>query len=83
MRTRRVLIIAGKLEAEIAELESQEDRQMFLSDAGLKEPGVNRLVRSAYHQLDLQTFFTAGPKEVRAWTIHRGMTAPTGSRCDP
>jgi GTP-binding protein YchF len=71
-----VLIIAGKLEAEIAELESSEDRQEFLSDAGLTEPGVNRLVRSAYHLLDLQTFFTAGPKEVRAWTIHRGMTAP-------
>ena len=71
-----MLVIAGKLEAEIAELESREDRQEFLSDAGLKEPGVDRLVRSAYHQLDLQTFFTAGPKEVRAWTIHRGMTAP-------
>ena len=71
-----VLIIAGKLEAEIAELESGEDRLEFLSDAGLTEPGVNRLVRSAYHLLDLQTFFTAGPKEVRAWTIHRGMTAP-------
>jgi ribosome-binding ATPase len=71
-----VLIIAGKLESEIAELDSMEDRQAFLSDAGLTEPGVNRLIRSAYHMLDLQTFFTAGPKEVRAWTIHRGMTAP-------
>ena len=71
-----ILIIAGKLEAEIAELETIEDRLEFLSDAGLTEPGVNRLVRSAYHLLDLQTFFTAGPKEVRAWTIHIGDTAP-------
>jgi ribosome-binding ATPase len=71
-----VLVIAGKLESEIAELESMEDRSVFLADAGLKEPGVNRLVRSAFHLLDLQNFFTAGPKEVRAWTIRKGMTAP-------
>lgn len=71
-----VLIVAGKLEAEIAELESAEDREIFLADAGLKEPGVNRLVRSAFHLLDLMNFFTAGPKEVRAWTIKKGMTAP-------
>lgn len=71
-----VLIVAGKLESEIAELESQEDREVFLADAGLTEPGVNRLVRSAFHLLDLQNFFTAGPKEVRAWTIRKGMTAP-------
>jgi hypothetical protein len=71
-----VLVIAGKLEAEIAELETAEDREIFLSDAGLNEPGVNRLVRSAFHLLDLQNFFTAGPKEVRAWTIKKGMTAP-------
>jgi GTP-binding protein YchF len=71
-----VLIVAGKLEAEIAELETVEDREVFLTDAGLKEPGVNRLVRSAFHLLDLQNFFTAGPKEVRAWTIKKGMTAP-------
>lgn len=69
------LIIAGKLEAEIAELDNTDDQNAFLADAGLKEPGVNRLVRAAYHLLNLQTFFTAGPKEVRAWTIHRGMTA--------
>jgi hypothetical protein len=74
-----ILVIAGKLEAEIAELETPDDRAVFLTDAGLAEPGVNRLVRSAYHLLDLQTFFTAGPKEVRAWTIHRGMTAPQAS----
>jgi GTP-binding protein YchF len=71
-----VLIVAGKLEAEIAELETTEDREIFLADAGLNEPGVNRLVRSAFHLLDLQNFFTAGPKEVRAWTIKKGMTAP-------
>jgi GTP-binding protein YchF len=71
-----VLVIAGKLEAEIAELESAEDREVFLADAGLPEPGVNRLVRAAYHLLNLQAFLTAGPKEIRAWTIHQGMTAP-------
>ncbi len=71
-----VLIVAGKLESEIAELETAEDRQIFLADAGLNEPGVNRLVRSAFHLLELQNFFTAGPKEVRAWTIKKGMTAP-------
>ena len=71
-----VLIVAGRLESEIAELESKDDRLAFLSDAGLTEPGVNRLVRSAFHLLDLQIFFTAGPKEIRAWTIRNGMTAP-------
>lgn len=71
-----VIIVAGKLESEIAELDSEDDRTVFLSDAGLTEPGVNRLVRSAFHLLDLQIFFTAGPKEVRAWTIKKGMTAP-------
>lgn len=71
-----VLVVAGKLESEIAELETPEDREIFLSDAGLTEPGVNRLVRSAFHLLDLQNFFTAGPMEVRAWTIKKGMTAP-------
>ncbi len=71
-----VIVIAGKLEAEISELDTQEDRTAFLEDAGLHEPGVNRLVRSAYDILDLMSFFTAGPKEVRAWTIHKGMTAP-------
>ncbi|HRW68150.1 redox-regulated ATPase YchF [Lentimicrobium sp.] len=72
----QVLVIAGALEAEIAELESVEDRGIFLEDAGLSEPGVNKLVRSAYDILNLMSFFTAGPKEVRAWTIKKGMTAP-------
>ena len=71
-----VLIIAGQMEAEISELEDEEDRISFLSDLGLEEPGVNKLIRSAYHLLNLQTFFTAGPKEIRAWTIRKGMSAP-------
>jgi GTP-binding protein YchF len=70
-----VIVVAGKLEEEIAELENEDDRQLFLSDAGLPEPGVNRLIRSAYKLLNLSSFFTAGPKEVRAWTIKNGMTA--------
>ena len=71
-----VLIIAGEMEAEIAELESMDDRLEFLKDAGLDQPGVNKMIRTAYDLLDLQSFFTAGPKEVRAWTIKKGMTAP-------
>jgi ribosome-binding ATPase len=74
-----LLVIAGAMEAEIAELESPEDRMAFLSDVGLSEPGVNKLVRSAYKFLNLITFFTVGPKEIRAWTIHDGMTAPQAS----
>jgi GTP-binding protein YchF len=71
-----LLLIAGKTEAEIAELENEEDRIAFLKDAGLEEPGVDKLVRAAYQLLNLQTFFTIGPKEIRAWTIKKGMTAP-------
>ncbi|MDX9812239.1 MAG: redox-regulated ATPase YchF [Bacteroidales bacterium] len=71
-----ILVIAGEVEAEIAELESRDDRIAFLKDAGLEEPGVDKLVRAAYRMLNLQTFFTVGPKEIRAWTIKRGMTAP-------
>ena len=69
-------IIAGETEAEIAELENREDRLAFLKDVGLSEPGVDKLVRAAYKMLNLQTFFTVGPKEIRAWTIKKGMTAP-------
>lgn len=72
----KVLIIAGKLEAEIAELDDPEDRTAFLEDASLKEPGVNKLIRAAYDVLNLQSFFTIGKTENRAWTIHKGMTAP-------
>jgi GTP-binding protein YchF len=68
--------LAGAFEAEIAELEDPDDRAAFLEDGGLKEPGVNKLIRAAYKMLNLQSFFTAGPKEVRAWTIRKGMTAP-------
>ena len=71
-----ILIIAGETEAEIAELENKEDRLAFLKDAGLEEPGVDKLVRAAYKMLNLQTFFTVGPKEIRAWTVKIGMTAP-------
>jgi GTP-binding protein YchF len=74
-----IIIVAGKLEAEIAELEDLEDRKAFLADAGLSEPGVNRLIQTAYHLLNLQSFFTAGPKEVRAWTIHKGENAQQAS----
>lgn len=74
-----VIIVAGELEAEITELEDENDRVEFLTDAGLTEPGVNRLVRAAYDALNLQSFFTAGPKEVRAWTIKKGMKAPEAS----
>ncbi len=71
-----ILVLAARMEAEIAELDSEEDRLAFLADAGITEPGVNRLVRSAYAMLNLMSFFTVGPKEIKAWTIHRGMTAP-------
>ena len=71
-----ILVIAAGLESDIAELEDPDDRKAFLEDAGLEEPGVDRLVRSAYSMLNLISFFTAGPKEVRAWTTRRGSTAP-------
>jgi GTP-binding protein YchF len=71
-----VLVIAAKLEADIADFEDPADRKAFLDDAGLTEPGVNKLVRAAYNLLNLQSFFTVGPKEIRAWTIKKGMTAP-------
>jgi len=71
-----VLVIGAKIEADITELETYDERQMFLDELGLEEPGVNRLIRSAYSLLNLQTYFTAGVKEVRAWTIYKGMTAP-------
>jgi ribosome-binding ATPase len=74
-----ILVIAGAVEAEIAELESVEDRLAFLKDAGLNEPGVDKMVRAAYKMLNLQTFFTVGPKEIRAWTIKKGMNAPQAS----
>ena len=71
-----ILFIAGKIESEIAELESAEDRMEFLSDVGLTEPGVNKVIRAAYKLLNLISFFTVGGKENRAWTIRKGMLAP-------
>lgn len=71
-----VLVLAVATEADIMELEEYEERQMFLEDIGLSEPGVSKLIRTAYKLLNLQTYFTAGVKEVRAWTIHIGDTAP-------
>jgi GTP-binding protein YchF len=73
---KEILVLAAKLESEIAELEDEEDRKAFLDDAGLKEPGVNKLIRSAYSLLNLISFFTMGPKENRAWTVRRGTRAP-------
>ena len=70
-----VVPICAALEAQIADL-PEEDKQVFLADMGMQEPGLDRLIRAAYERLGLQTYFTAGPKEVRAWTIHRGDTAP-------
>jgi GTP-binding protein YchF len=70
-----VVAICAKTEAELAEME-EEDKVMFLSDMGQTEPGLNRLIRAAFSLLGLQTYFTAGVKEVRAWTIHIGDTAP-------
>lgn len=71
-----VLVIGAKIEADIMELETYDERQMFLDELGLEEPGVNRLIRAAYALLNLETYFTAGEKEVRAWTIKKGTTAP-------
>ncbi len=71
-----VIFVTAAIEAEIASLETPEEREMFLSDIGLNEPGVNKLIHAAYHLLKLQTYFTAGVQEVRAWTIHQGDTGP-------
>jgi hypothetical protein len=70
-----VVAICAKTEAELADM-ADEDRLLFLQEMGQDEPGLNRLIRAAFKLLGLQTYFTAGPKEVRAWTIHIGDTAP-------
>jgi GTP-binding protein YchF len=70
-----VVPICAALEAQIADL-SDDDKEVFLADLGIREPGLHRLIRAAYELLGLQTYFTAGEKEVRAWTIHKGDTAP-------
>ena len=71
-----LLIISAQTEADIAELESYEEKQMFLEDMGLKESGCDRLIKAIYHLLDLQTFITAGEMEVKAWTFRKGWKAP-------
>ena len=71
-----VILICANIEAEIIQLDDPEERAMFLDEMGLEEPGVNRLIRACYSLLDLITYFTAGEKEVRAWTIRRGTKAP-------
>ncbi len=72
----QLLVVAAKIESEIAELESYEERQMFLNEIGLEESGVNRLIQSAYKLLNLETYFTAGIQEVKAWTYQKGTKAP-------
>ena len=71
-----MLVVAAATEADIAELESYEEKQMFLEDMGLKESGCDRLIKAIYHLLDLQTFITAGEMEVKAWTFRKGWKAP-------
>ena len=71
-----LLIISAQTEADIAELESYEEKQIFLEDMGLKESGCDRLIKAIYHLLDLQTFITAGEMEVKAWTFRKGWKAP-------
>jgi len=71
-----IMILAAATEADIMELDTYEERKMFLDDLGLDEPGINKLIRSVYKLLKQQTYFTAGVKEVRAWTIPIGATAP-------
>ena len=72
----RVLIIGASIESDIAEFDDLEERSMFLQDLGLQEAGVAKLIRTAYELLDLHTYFTAGEKEVRAWTVLKGAKAP-------
>ncbi|WP_313380930.1 redox-regulated ATPase YchF [Proteiniphilum saccharofermentans] len=71
-----ILVVAAKIESEIAEFDTYEEREMFLNEIGLKESGVSRLIKAAYNLLDLQTFLTAGVQEVRAWTFQKGWKAP-------
>ncbi|UTW61037.1 redox-regulated ATPase YchF [bacterium SCSIO 12741] len=72
----QVLYLCAAIESDISELDTYDEKQMFLEELGLEEPGVNKLIKSAYQLLDLETYFTAGVKEVRAWTINRGTKAP-------
>ncbi|MDD3687310.1 MAG: redox-regulated ATPase YchF [Bacteroidales bacterium] len=75
----KILTVAAALESDIADLETDEEKQEFLTDYGLSEPSVNTIIRAAYDLLNLHSFFTVGPKEIKAWTIKKGMTAPEAS----
>ena len=70
------VVVSAKIEAELAEIEDAEDKQVFLADLGLEEAGLNKVIRAAYRLLGLISFFTVGPKEARAWTVHQGAKAP-------
>src|SRR5690606_12923768 len=72
----QIIVMCNNIEAQISEMEDPDDKALFLEEYGLKEPGLNRLIRAAYTLLDLITYFTAGVQEVRAWTIHKGWKAP-------
>ena len=72
----QVIVMCNNIEAQIAELENPDDKQMFMEEYQMKEPALNRLIQSAYKLLNLDTYFTAGVQEVRAWTIHKGWKAP-------
>ena len=71
-----IIVMCNNIEAQISEMENAEDKQMFMEEYHMKEPALNRLIRTAYHLLNLDTYFTAGVQEVRAWTIHKGWKAP-------
>jgi GTP-binding protein YchF len=71
-----VIVMCNNIEAQIAEMDNDEDRQMFMEEYGMKEPALHRLIRTAYQLLNLETYFTAGVQEVRAWTIQKGWKAP-------
>jgi hypothetical protein len=71
-----VIVMCNNIEEQIADMEAEEDKQMFMEEYGMKEPALNRLIQTTYKLLDLSTYFTAGVQEVRAWTIHKGWKAP-------
>jgi ribosome-binding ATPase len=71
-----VIVMNNNIEAQIAEMENAEDKEMFMQEYGMTEPALDRLIHSAYRLLNLETYFTAGVQEVRAWTIHKGWRAP-------
>jgi hypothetical protein len=71
-----LIVMCNNIEAQIAEMEAEEDKQMFMEEYNMTEPALNRLIRTTYKLLNLDTYFTAGVQEVRAWTIHKGWKAP-------